>query len=223
MSEEWSIFHQEKAKSNYPTWPVEVMVKVLFGSYLKEKPDLTKGMNVLDIGCGFGNNLLPFYLKGMNCHGVELTEEILAVTRKALGEKGIHDIDLKPGHNRSLPYPDGHFDLIISNNVLHYEADEANLHAGLKEYNRVLKKGGHLFLMTVAPEHDIYKRAKVLNNHIYEIQNYDFRNGQKYFYFDTLKYLESYLTQYFSTLELGQVTEKLMTQSLDFFISVAKK
>jgi len=58
---------------------------------------------------------------------------------------------------------------------------------------------------------------------VYEIQNYDFRNGSNYFYFDNLKYLESYLATHFSTIELGQVTEKLMAHSLDFFIAVAKK
>ena len=63
MLDKWSNFHQDKQKSNYPSWPVEAMVKLLFGSYLKEKPKLEKGMRVLDVGCGFGNNLLPFYFK----------------------------------------------------------------------------------------------------------------------------------------------------------------
>lgn len=223
MSERWSSFHEDKLKSNYPSWPVEAMVKVLFGSYLKSKPLLTPGMRVLDIGCGFGNNLLPFYFKGLECHGVEITSEIIEVTRKALAQKAITDIGLQVGNNRSLPFPDCHFDLLISNNVLHYEGSEENINLGLSEYKRVLKPEGHLFLMTVGPEHEIYKRAKVVGHHRYQIQNYDFRNGEVYFYFDSLKYLESYLAKHFTTVELGQVTEKLMTLSLDFFIAVCKK
>lgn len=223
MSEKWSSFHEAKLKSNYPSWPVEAMVKVLFGSYLQAKPTLSEGMRVLDIGCGFGNNLLPFYFKGLECHGIEITQEIIEVTRKALAQKGITDIGLAVGSNATLPYPDNHFDLLISNNVLHYEGAEEKIEKGLAEYRRVLKPGGHLFLMTVGPEHDIYKRAKVVGPHQYQIQDYDFRNGEVYFYFDTAKYLDSYLSRYFSTTELGQVTERLMTLSLDFFIAVCKK
>jgi 2-polyprenyl-3-methyl-5-hydroxy-6-metoxy-1,4-benzoquinol methylase len=61
----WTEFSLDKIKDNFPVWPIEVMVKVLFGEYLKgAKPTLDKGKKVLDVGCGFGNNLLPFLLKG---------------------------------------------------------------------------------------------------------------------------------------------------------------
>ena len=76
--------------------------------------------------------------------------------------------------------------------------------------------------MTVAPEHDIYKRAKPLGNHRYEINDYDFRNGEIYFYFDSEKYLNMYLAEFFDSIEIGRVTENLMRLSLDFFVSVSQ-
>ena len=61
----WNNFNLEKSKDNYPIWPNEAMVKILFGDYLKGiKPTLESNTKVLDIGCGFGNNLIPFLVKG---------------------------------------------------------------------------------------------------------------------------------------------------------------
>ncbi len=217
----WSKFHQNKSKTNYPTWPNEVMVKTLFGSYLADRVKLESGMKVLDIGCGFGNNLLPFLNMGCDCYGVEVTSDIAELTQGILKERG-YSATIKQGKNSALPFENGFFDLIVSLNVLHYEKTEAEISSALKEYNRVLKKGGRLFLMTVGPEHAINKRAKVIGPHRYEIQDYDFRNGEQYFYFDNLKYLNHYLSESFTGIELGRVREQLMTLDLDFLIAAAR-
>lgn len=223
MNSKWTDFHNMKIQGNYPSWPVEAMVKVLFGKYLKNPMVLESGMKVLDIGCGFGNNLMPFHMKGMECHGVEISQSVVDVTRKALDHKGASAVVLSVGHNRSIPYADNFFDLIVSNNVIHYENSEDRILDALGEYKRVLKPGGVLFLMTAGPEHEIYRRAKVVGPHLYQIQNYDFRDGEIYFYFDSQKYLDSYLSRFFQTVETGRVTEQLMTLPLDFLVGVARK
>ena len=61
-----------------------------------------------------------------------------------------------------------------------------------------------------------------MGSHQFQIQDYDFRDGEQYFYFSDLKYLEYYLKQFFADIELGQVTEKLMTFDLDFLIAVCR-
>ena len=43
------------------------------------------------------------------------------------------------------------------------------------------------------------------------------------FYFDNLKYLELYLKDDFSDVELGRITENYMQMPLDFLIAVATK
>lgn len=222
-NESWSEFHKNKIEANYPMWPVEAMVKVFFGSYLKERFRVEKGMNVLDIGCGFGNNLLPFYVKGCNCYGVELTEEIVNVSKDAMAQRGIHDMNFLVGHNRSLPFENEKFDILISNNVLHYENSEAGINSALKEYDRVLKKGGVAYIMSVGPQHLIYKNAIPQGGQLYKIDQYDFRNGEVYFYFDNEKKFKFYLDQHFKSVEVGRVTEKLMTIDLDFLISFSRK
>lgn len=222
QADKWTEFHQMKVKGLYPKWPVEAMVKTLFGSYLKRKPNFKIGSRVLDVGCGFGNNLLPFLDAGCVVSGVEISPDIAAMTTELLRGKGYENFDIKNGSNRSLPYSDKTFDLVVSNNVVHYEPSEELLLQALKEYRRVLKDDGTLFLMTVGPEHAIYKRAESLGGHLYQIKDYDFRNDQVYFYFDNEKYLEHYMSMFFQHVEIGRVTEKLMTVELDFMIAVCK-
>lgn len=220
---DWTDFYLSKAKGNFPTWPVEVMVKVLFGDYLEKRPKISPDTKVLDVGCGFGNNLLPFLVLGCRCAGVEITQEIASLTQDILHKRGVKEVVIKEGNNRFLPFEDGSFDLVISNNVLHYEKDEENILKALEEYNRVLRTDGTLFLMTVGPKHSIYQRAIPLGNHKYQISNYDFRDGAIYFYFDNEKYLEFYLSKFFPHVETGRVIERLMRIHLDFLIAVCRK
>ena len=52
---------------------------------------------------------------------------------------------------------------------------------------------------------------------------WDFRNGEKYFYFENEKYLTFYAKKYFNKLETGRVTENLMKRNLDFLILTGNK
>jgi SAM-dependent methyltransferase len=223
-NQDWTNFNAEKSKGDYPTWPIEAMVKVLFGGYLKgPKPTFDASTKVLDIGCGFGNNLLPFLVRGCDCYGVEITDDMSNLAQEILRNRGFENIHTKTGSNQSLPFDDQEMDLIISNNVIHYEKNEESYLTALQEYARVLKSGGGLYLMTAGPEHDIYVNAEVVGPHQFQIQNWDFRDGEQYFYLSDLKYLNFYLSKFFEDIELGQVTEKLMQINLDFYVSYCRK
>ena len=200
------------------------MVKVLFGEYLKGvKPTLDSNTKVLDVGCGFGNNLLPFLIKGCKCMGVEITDEMAKIAQDTIHNRGFNKVEIKKGNNRLLPFDNDTFDLLISNNVIHYESSESDYIDALKEYSRVLKPGGGLYLMTVGPEHDIYKKAKIIGQHTFQIQGWDFRDGEVYYYLTNQKYLEYYLNKFFINTETGRVTEKLMNVNLDFLIAYCRK
>ena len=45
-----------------------------FIPYIEKYKEITHGINVLEIGCGDGGNLLPFSKKGCNTLGVDLAE-----------------------------------------------------------------------------------------------------------------------------------------------------
>ena len=223
-TDEWNKeILREKQQRKYPRWPNEVMLKLLFGGsdYLNVPYKPQPSWRVLDVGCGFANNLVPFADIGCECHGVDLHPEMAATVQEIMDERG-YKTKIQTGSNRSLPYPDGHFDLLLSINTLHYEGSEENVLAALKEFRRVLKPGGGLYLSTVGPEHEIYRRAQVLGNHRYKVQDFDFRNGHEFFFFDTERYLKHFCMQNFADVETGRVTEKLVKLPLDFLVALCR-
>lgn len=222
--EEWNQeIRREKQAAKYPKWPNEAMVKVLFGgsTYLRRPLKPESDWRVLDVGCGFGNNLVPFADMGCECHGVDIHEEMAATTQEVMDQRGFR-AQFQEGSNRSLPFPDAYFDLLLSVNTLHYEGSEENILAALQEFKRVLKPGGGVYLSTVAPKHEIYKRAETMGGHRYTIRNFGFRDGQQFFFLDNQRYLEYYCRKVFEDVETGRVTEQLMNLPLDFFIAVLR-
>ena len=119
--------------------PNETLVKIINGKYLKKQIKLKYGSKILDIGCGFGNNLLPFNKNSFKLFGTEVSKSITEIASKFLNSVGV-EATIKKGFNKSLPFKGNFFDLIFSINVLHYENSEKNIIKSLKEYKRVLKK-----------------------------------------------------------------------------------
>lgn len=218
----WEAHHAEHARSRpTPRWPNETLVKLLFGSYLAKPVQVNKDWRILDIGCGYGNNLLPFLHAGCACHAVEVTDGMAETTRRMLADSG-WNVPVGTGDNRHLPYPDNHFDMLLSVNTLHYETSEDEIDTALTEYSRVLKPKGALFVSTVGPNHEIYEDSEVVGPHRFICRNYGFRSGEKFYWFDNEKYLDYQLSKHFNHVETGRVTERLMTRQLDFLIAVAQ-
>jgi len=196
------------------------MIKSLFGNYSSQHSKPDSSWKILDVGCGFGNNLIPFLDIGSECHGVEIDPNICNLTSELLDKRGFK-AKIQFGSNRSLPYDDGYFDLLLSVATIYYEGTEENIISALKEFKRVVKPGGLVYIATAGPNHDIYTKSELLGNHRYKIQNYDFRNGQEFFFFDNKKYLQSYLLKIFNHTNVGQVTEDLFGFKVDHLISLS--
>ena len=87
-SKDWKSFHLQSIKlGRFPKYPHELMLKTIFGRYSGLKVNLNKNSNIIDVGCGFGNNLIPFLDMGSNAYGVEINNEICNVTFKILSKK----------------------------------------------------------------------------------------------------------------------------------------
>ena len=223
-TDEWNKeFLRENKERKYPKWPNEVMMKVLFGgnNYLSEPFLPQPGWRVLDVGCFFANNLVPFADIGCECHGVDLTPEMAATAQQIMYERG-YKTTIQAGSNRTLPFPDQYFDLLLSVNTLHYEGTEENFLAALREFRRVLKPGGGLYISTVGPEHEIYRRAEVLGGHLYRVRDFGFRTGEQFFFCDSERYLKHFCDEVFQNVETGRVTEKLMKMPLDFLVALCR-
>jgi len=102
----------------------------------------SKGMNILDVGCGTGSHLELYQRYKCNLFGIDLSPSMLEVARERLG--GTAKLDL--GNATEMPYEDNKFDLVISMLSLH-EMSPATRSAVLNEIKRVLKSDGRLLLI----------------------------------------------------------------------------
>lgn len=223
QSKEWAEeLKRELDRENYPQWPNETMLKVLFGSYLKKKFILPKNANVLDVGCFFGNNLFPFAAKGANCFGVDIHENIAKKAEIIFKNKG-YDGNFTKGKNTSISHQDNTFDLLISVNTIHYEPSRESITDAIQEFKRVLKPGGRFYISTVGTNHDIRKKAKKIKDNIYEIRDWDFRDGEIFHFFEDPLELNKFLSNFFINVEVGELTEQLMEQTLGFYLASGEK
>lgn len=93
------------------------------------------GDRILDIGCGKGFLLydLTLVVPGVEVYGIDVSEYAIRHAKEEVRDR------LKVGNATSLPWPDKHFDLVVSIQTLHnlhcYDLDKA-----LREMERVGKK-----------------------------------------------------------------------------------
>lgn len=94
------------------------------------------GARVLDVGCGVGQVVARLTKAGFEAHGVDVSAPNIARAQKFCPRCQLYD-------GRTLPFPDGHFDMAGALNVLeHVEAPEAFI----QELVRVTGLGGRIVL-----------------------------------------------------------------------------
>jgi SAM-dependent methyltransferase len=103
-------------------------------------------MNVLDVGCGKGENCFFLLQKSPNgkIYGVDLSKENIAWAKSKYGSK----IKFKSSKAENLPFDNSFFDIVYCYEVLEHVAD---LKKSLNEIKRVLKKNGK-FIFSVPLE-----------------------------------------------------------------------
>lgn len=107
-----------------------------------------------DLGCGTGP-LLPLLSSSVKLViGVDGSDEMLAAARSRTAHLG--NVDLRRGSLEALPLDAGVLDAAIMMLVLHHLPSPAS---ALAEASRVLKPGGRLLIVDMAPhEHEEYRQ-----------------------------------------------------------------
>jgi SAM-dependent methyltransferase/acyl carrier protein len=123
---------------------------------LYQQLGLADGMKVLDCGCGPGYLLTKLHAlyASMQCIGIEISPELVAVARArtASGKPGRCQIFQQS--IAELEFPDGSFDFVIARLVLEHLP---NPMPALKEVLRVLKPGGKAIF--VDNDFDLHERT----------------------------------------------------------------
>lgn len=100
-------------------------------------PMLPPGARLLEVGAGAGFQAAHLTQKGFDVAAIDMATSEYAGTR----EFPVQDFD-----GRTIPFPDGSFDVVFSSNVLEHVPDLAQLN---REIARVLRRGG--FALHVLP------------------------------------------------------------------------
>jgi len=103
----------------------------------------TRGLRVLEIGCGCGSEAERFARAGAHYTAVDLTNAAVSLTRQRFQLAKLPGRFLQ-GDAENLPFPDGCFDLVYSHGVLHHTPDTAQ---AIREVYRVLAPEGRATIM----------------------------------------------------------------------------
>lgn len=108
---------------------------------------LPRGGSVLDVGCGSGRASKLLYEKGFSVVGIDFSEKMLSLARKRVRGVSFAEMDVQ-----ELNFPSRSFDGVWANfAIIHIPKRETM--STLREWNRVLKQGGVLFITTSAGKH----------------------------------------------------------------------
>lgn len=112
------------------------------------KGRFSPGMRILDAGCGEGRNLHWFIKNNYDawaCDSNPSAIRMLQYVARSLNKNFDKNRFITVGLE-DLPYPEGMFDAVICNAVLHFAKNKANFTSMWAQLYRVLKPGGTLFV-----------------------------------------------------------------------------
>lgn len=206
-----------------PVWPHEVLVK-LFSS--RTHSDISAGFldidcaDVVDVGCYAAKNVRFFEGRGHRCSIVEVTDDMVKEAASNAAK-----LNLKArvflGTNRNLPFESGQFDLLTSLGAIHYDHGDA-IYAALREFKRVTKPGGIVFVQTAGDRHMIRDGAKRMGPLKWKPNFGDFRDktSEPYGLFDSLDHFREVVSSVFPRSEFGYSLEQYPKRTVDFFFAV---
>jgi len=127
-----------------------------FVDFIGKKLEVTGRSSILEVGCGPGGMLMPYYEAGHKVSGIDYSQSMIAICKQVMP-----DGDFYTGEANTLPYGGEKFDALISNSVFHYFPNLEYAEQVIKEMARVLKPGA---LGTVLDANDLGKKEAFMQH-----------------------------------------------------------
>jgi ubiquinone/menaquinone biosynthesis C-methylase UbiE len=132
---EWFLEVERYRYDEYAPWMRELM-----------EFDKHAGEHILEIGAGIGTDHVQFAKAGGIVHDLDLASGHLNLAQRNFELRGLKGT-FKQGDAENIPFPDGKFDLVYSNGVIHHTPNTARV---VEEIYRALKPGGRCIIMVYA-------------------------------------------------------------------------
>jgi ubiquinone/menaquinone biosynthesis C-methylase UbiE len=226
QEEKWTkgnAMDRSQGNKTLPSYPNEVMVKLFSsGAYSTSFFPVEENQKVLDVGCGAGNNLIFFLNKGCKCFGIDVTEDMVELAAENLANCGYQGVPISLGANDSIPFDDHSFHILLSVNTLHYSSGKSGIDHSLTEFKRVMADGSRIFIVTAGPSHEIVTNSRRHGVFDWEVVDYGFRTGNRQSFFDSAEHFKHVLSEHFSFVETGRLSEEYPAKKLDFLFAICQ-
>ena len=122
---------------------------------------IKSGDHVLDLGSGAGNDC--FVARSIvgetgRVTGIDFSDDMLKKANENAKKLGYTNVEFVKGDIEQMTFPDGQFDVIVSNCVLNLVPDKVK---AFTEMFRVLKPGGHFCVSDVVVEGEMSEKLRV--------------------------------------------------------------
>ena len=114
------------------------------GTALIEKLNITKGLDILDLGCGDGTTAIPAARLGADVLGVDIARNLVAAGNKRIQKEGLTNIAIQEGDATDLrELKSESFDMVVSIFGAMFAPKPLDV---AKEMVRVTRKGGRIVM-----------------------------------------------------------------------------